>query len=269
MTLFNYLKENSISTNLKESIENSEYTSQLEALALLINGQNVFISGPAGSGKSHLIRTYINFIKNFINENSIYVTSTTGITALNIDGITLHSLSGRNPNIFENFEEIYNNKKAQKRNSSFFSSKLMQEKAAIVVIDEISMMSQYELKYLLDALKHHNPNFENIQFIVCGDFSQLKPVSPKKSKHPIDYQIKSNRLCYNTEEWNELNFTTVYLDKIYRTKDKPFQDMLNEISLGIVTPETIKLLNSRVAKENSDTLILYAKNDYVTSRNNI
>ena len=51
------------------------------------SGKNLFITGGAGSGKSYLL----NQLK---QEYRIALTSTTGISAMNINGQTIHSWSG-------------------------------------------------------------------------------------------------------------------------------------------------------------------------------
>ncbi|MDE6677449.1 MAG: AAA family ATPase [Ruminococcus sp.] len=53
------------------------------------NGENVFITGNAGTGKSFLVNAFREYCK--VNEKKIAVTAPTGIAALNVDGVTLHS----------------------------------------------------------------------------------------------------------------------------------------------------------------------------------
>ena len=54
------LLENS---NLEEALNGAEYTSQAEALIQMLMGNNVFLSGPAGSGKSFVIRKYCELLE--------------------------------------------------------------------------------------------------------------------------------------------------------------------------------------------------------------
>ena len=60
-------------------------------LRLIESGKNIFINAPAGTGKSALIKHYVETNK---QNQLIGLTSTTGISALNIGGSTLHSFLG-------------------------------------------------------------------------------------------------------------------------------------------------------------------------------
>ena len=65
---------------------------QRHILNLVKQGKSVFFSGPAGSGKSHLLKTIIQELRRKHNDdNSLGVLSSTGISAINIGGTTLHS----------------------------------------------------------------------------------------------------------------------------------------------------------------------------------
>ena len=81
------LLENS---NFDEALEGAEYTSQTEALIQMLMGNNVFLSGPAGSGKSFVIRKYCELVESFNPRVKIYKTSTTGLSAINIGGQTIN-----------------------------------------------------------------------------------------------------------------------------------------------------------------------------------
>src|ERR1700761_7221278 len=87
------IKENNstiISNNINDKNKLSD--SQKEALELVLQGKNVFITGDAGTGKSFLIEV----IKNELNGKNInyQVCGMTGSCAYSISGITLHSFAG-------------------------------------------------------------------------------------------------------------------------------------------------------------------------------
>ena len=65
---------------------------QGEALAVLKTGANVFLTGEPGSGKTHTINAYIDWLRASGIEPSI--TAATGIAATHVGGMTLHSWSG-------------------------------------------------------------------------------------------------------------------------------------------------------------------------------
>lgn len=58
-----------------------------DALTRLARGENLFLTGKAGSGKSTLIRLFMES-----NERTVVVAAPTGIAALNVDGYTIHRL---------------------------------------------------------------------------------------------------------------------------------------------------------------------------------
>ena len=60
-----------------------------EALAAVLSGKNVFVTGPGGTGKSHLIKTIQTLFM-----NSTLTVAPTGVAALNIDAVTAHKAFG-------------------------------------------------------------------------------------------------------------------------------------------------------------------------------
>jgi ATP-dependent DNA helicase PIF1 len=69
---------------------------QKHILELVRKGRSVFFTGPAGTGKSVLMREIITELKrkHAKKPESVAVTASTGLAACNIGGMTLHSFSG-------------------------------------------------------------------------------------------------------------------------------------------------------------------------------
>ena len=69
---------------------------QKQAYNAMNNGLNIFISGPGGSGKSHVINLFVqNYKQNKEDDkNKLYVTSSTGLSSLLINGITINQYAG-------------------------------------------------------------------------------------------------------------------------------------------------------------------------------
>ena len=79
--------------NMSEQIETDMKLTekQNEAYSRMAKGENVFITGPGGVGKTAVIKS---FIKMYKQSKIMGVTSTTGISALLFGGVTLHSFLG-------------------------------------------------------------------------------------------------------------------------------------------------------------------------------
>ena len=78
-------------------------TEQKHVLDLVTKkGESVFFTGPAGTGKSVLMRAIITELKRkwAKDPEKLAVTASTGLAACNIGGITLHSFSGKNAQFF-------------------------------------------------------------------------------------------------------------------------------------------------------------------------
>ncbi|KAF9478023.1 hypothetical protein BDN70DRAFT_69016 [Pholiota conissans] len=68
---------------------------QQHVMYLVSSGRSVFFTGPAGTGKSVLLREIIKELRPDPSEvNGVAVTASTGIAALHIGGMTLHSFAG-------------------------------------------------------------------------------------------------------------------------------------------------------------------------------
>ena len=129
---------------------------QLNAFQSMLDGKNVFITGPGGSGKSYVIHLFIEYFRKYIEDevNRIYVTSSTGLSALLIQGITIHQFSGlgsATKSIEYYVDRIKKNKNI--RNRWLYTKTL--------IIDEVSMISD-EFFEKLDILgqkirKNKNP----------------------------------------------------------------------------------------------------------------
>lgn len=219
------LLENS---NFEEALNGAEYTSQTEALIQMLMGNNVFLSGPAGSGKSFVVRKYCELVESFNPRVKIYKTSTTGLSAINIGGQTIQSFSGMG--IYKHTYEDYLKLPGVTDSGLYRGSLYKIRSSQILIIDEVSMLSARDLQFLVDRIKDIKKNIKYLQIIVSGDFTQLQPVATKKDIE--NYGTDLADFCYGTKAWEELNFSLCYLDKIQRTSDRTLKELLDNISLG-------------------------------------
>jgi ATP-dependent DNA helicase PIF1 len=207
-------------------------------------GNNVFITGPGGTGKSALIKEiYQNAIHRFKN---IYITALTGCAAilLGCNARTLHSCTGIGLGT-GTLEDIIKKVKSNSNSKTFWKT------ADIFVVDEVSMLS-LKLFLILDklgkALRRNNRPFGGIQIIMLGDFYQLPPVGNART------DLDSTKFCFQCPEWNQ-TFTPqnqIQLSHIFRQTDSVYISILNQIRVGVIKRKSIKVLEQCLA-ENKPT----------------
>ena len=231
---------------------------QLNIIESFIDGKNIFMSGPAGTGKSYLIKIIQELcIKHY---KKCQVTALTGCAALLLDcqAKTIHSWSGININNF-NLNVNLNRIKNKKKVSNWTD-------IDVLIVDEISMMSP-ELFELLDligkTIRGNDKPFGGIQLIFSGDFFQLPPINKTNSE---------TKFCFESDLWDKTFSKIHMLTKIYRQEDKEFSKILNEVRIGRLRKSTLDILNSRVIPyENNNNIIpttILPKTDDVKYINN-
>ena len=229
---------------------------QSEALDILKMGHNVFLTGPPGSGKTHVLNQYIEYLKE--NGVSVAVTASTGIAATHLNGRTIHSWSGLGIRESLSKKEI----KSLLRNTHLLSRI---RSASILIIDEISMLHSYQFD-LVDRIcrevRVSIQPFGGLQVVCSGDFFQLPPVQTRKTQ--------SSKFAVESYVWNEMDISTCYLDEQRRHVDVKLVQILNDMRNNAVTEETVRALLSRKDKEVSSSITpakLYTHNEDVDGIN--
>ena len=233
------------SININNTMEFS--SEQQIAFNKYIQGQNIFITGPGGTGKSALIK----HIKRNADARCkiIQVCALTGCASVLLEckAKTLHSWSGIGLGKGA-IEQLI--KKVQK-NKHY---KALWKETDILVVDEVSMMS-LKLFETLDAIgksvrKDRRP-FGGLQLIFSGDFYQLPPVGDKDDPD-------TSKFCFESEFW----FTTfarqnhIQLQKIFRQNDPIYQSILNQVREGRLKRSTNDILLSQVDKPTDKALTI-------------
>jgi ATP-dependent exoDNAse (exonuclease V) alpha subunit len=198
---------------------------QLEAFNVVKNGENLFLSGSAGTGKSFTIKKIVEYLEN--NNLNYGLTALTGCAASLINGQTLHSflLLG----IDKSLKDIYNDL-SKKYIPKFKALKSLNT----LIIDEISMMSNELIELINELFKLIKSNllpFGGIQVILVGDFHQLPP-------------IRGN-YCFTSAIWDELKLHNIILTDLIRQKDDLIlQEILEELRIGTISDKTFETLKS-------------------------
>lgn len=223
---------------------------QLSVINLLLQDENIFLTGGGGVGKSYLLSAiYTEFpgLKRRLSKKKnpelvsklprIQMCALTGCAALLLGhkAKTLHSWAGIGLGK-ESTEELYvkisRNRKA-KRN--WLCTDLL-------IIDEISMMTAElfdKLNSLAKKIRSNKKPFGGIQLLIVGDFFQLPPVTKGS-----DMQF-----AFESESWSTAITSSVELTIIQRQKDEAFQKILKEARTGALTKESVKVLTERQGRE--------------------
>lgn len=242
---------------LDDSIKKSKITSQAETLSRMLNGENVYIGGPAGSGKSSVVKKFVKLIElESEGEVNIALTASTGMAASLIEGQTIHSWAGLGIST-----DPFDPKDIP---GAMWAARKKMEETDILIIDEVSMIPLYlfeKLSKVLQWVKRNKDPFGGVQLILLGDFMQLPPVNR-------DPNIDA-RFAVFSEDWKNLDLKYCYLDRLHRARDKKLLYVLNSIAADKVNEKTTALLDSRMVTPDitRDYTKLYTTNRNVDKEN--
>lgn len=266
--------------NSSENAENAEVDlfessdeltdGQKMALEFIETGKNVFITGGAGTGKSYIVSILKRQYQEEIAEGEFVITSTTGRSAVDIGGRTIHNWAG-----FQTGEEKGLSLSFTDLWTKFGHYRAVKERWKNVkrlLIDEISILSPNyfrQLDFFARKMKMPQlndlapdyipvssmPPFGGIQIILMGDFFQLPPVSNKKT------DIK---FCFQTEEWSKtIGENVICLTVTKRCNNPEFAKLLDRVRWGVHTQEDLNFFLQKQGQHpppgTVEPTVLYAK----------
>lgn len=228
---------------------------QETALKLMKAGENVFLTGSAGAGKTYTLNQYINYLK--ARKVPVAITASTGIAATHMNGMTIHTWAGIGIKDTLSDDDL---KRMKER--KYLKEHL--ENAQVLIIDEISMLHAKQLNLVNQVLKYFKESddaFGGIQVIAAGDFFQLPPVG-KNSEQNRD------KFCFMSNAWVKAKFRVCYLTEQHRQDDSALNDILNAIRAQNIQQQHIQALHDTRHQDIGDTYTrLYTHNMDVDSIN--
>lgn len=197
--------------------------------------RNILLHSMGGTGKSQVLLC----IKRDCEKNGIicFTTSTTGISAFNIRGQTIHRYSGigiADKGLDVIIRKISKNKDCIKRLKD----------TQILILDEISMLGVKTFDIIDRVLKHFRKSklpFGGVQIILTGDMLQLQPIG--------------DDFCFESDIWEKLDLKIFKMKRPYRylstnllkrEQNLKHFEMLKRLRLGTQNKDDEKILQTRV-----------------------
>lgn len=213
---------------------------QALALEIMLSGESVLLTGPAGAGKTFVLNQFIRLSKH--DGKHVSVTATTGLAATHLGGTTIHSWAGigMNDELPQGFAEHM----AKGRREII-------EKTDVLIIDEISMLHDFRLDMVDEAcrlVRKKDVPFGGIQIIMSGDFFQLPPINRGDSR--------AGGFVVNSNVWQELDPTICYLSEQHRQDDEALLEILDALRAGDVRRHHAEKLLARIDEQPAEDAVL-------------
>lgn len=227
--------------------------SQKEATeAIISSSRNCFLTGVAGSGKSHVLKFIYPSLILHHGFARVCITATTNIAASNISGITLTRFMGL---------VVDSNTRSMVASAHTGSLHVIQKHidylinnrddvvqrillCEVLIIDEVGMCDLNTFKFLesfLRLITKKDEIFGGVRIILVGDVLQLPPIA--KNEEP-----GSGHFFFQSTYFDE-NFFIAYLRENHRQGDQDFLEALNKVRIG--DPTVIDYLNENILSNNA------------------
>jgi len=207
------------------------------------SNQCILVSGEAGTGKTRLLKDFWEHLRTKNSSLRIAITAPTGVAAVNVGGVTLHSFVGMGL-MRGSLEDIMKKGLSQRCRDAF-------RKTDVLIVDEISMVdpsmlgkieAMARLARLGRALykKKGAVLFGGMRLVMFGDFMQLPPIQRSCAK--VKY-------VFQTGVWKAMDVVRLRLHKVHRQNDLEFLQFLRQLRQGELTQQGMATLESRVVED--------------------
>ncbi|GAA4531433.1 AAA family ATPase [Brachybacterium paraconglomeratum] len=211
-----------------------------DALDHLHAGDHLFLTGRAGTGKSTLIRHFLE-----TTTRSTITVAPTGIAALNVDGYTIHRLFSFPLGVSE--ETV--------RGGGYYPGRFAAALSELdtLIIDEASMVRADLFDALTAALERFGPKpgepLGGVQLVLVGDLYQLPPVVTDAEASFINERF-GTPFFFSARSFHRDTFPVVELGTVFRQQgDDRLVDLLNAVRDGALLEDARTELNRRTDPE--------------------
>ncbi len=259
-----------IDSSFKLDLDNPEFQ---RAYQLLTQTRvNVFLTGKAGTGKS----TFLKYICQKIKKNYI-VLAPTGIAAINVGGVTIHSFFQMPLRPVPPDDPDYSVKSFRSSNKLSRQKKKIIKALDLIIIDEVSMVRPDMIDYIDRALRgirgERGVPFGGVQLLLVGDIFQLEPVVTTDTRSILG-RYYPEFFFFNALAYQQVRLVAIELKKMYRQSESGFIQLLDRVRINSVTDADFELLNSRITSGKSTpkeyesfSIVLASRRDSVNAIN--
>jgi ATP-dependent exoDNAse (exonuclease V) alpha subunit len=214
------------------------------ALGILLSGESVLLTGPAGSGKTYVLNQFIKYAKRA--GKHVSVTATTGLAATHLGGNTIHSWSGIG--IHDKLPKHFYKDIPKGRADTI-------RKTDVLIIDEISMLHDFRLDMIDEIVRNVrevDAPFGGLQVVLCGDFFQLPPIN-RDDNQEVSFVV-------NSSVWRDLDPVVCYLTEQHRQDDDQFLGILTALREADLRRRHVEALFARQFAEVGEATELHTTN---------
>ena len=200
-------------------------------------GQNIFLTGKAGTGKT----TFLRSLKERSPKRMIVV-APTGVAAINAGGVTIHSFFQMS------FAPQVGKESEMSADQRFTKEKInIMRTLDLLVIDEISMVRADILDGIdrtLRRFKNRAKPFGGAQVLMIGDLQQLAPVV-KNEEWGLLRREYDTAFFFSSKALKQFPYVSIELTEVFRQQDERFISLLNRVRENNLDEQTINELNAR------------------------
>lgn len=223
-----------------------------------LNGSrgHVFVCGEAGTGKSVVLRKFVE-----ATERKVAVCAPTGLAATHVDGVTIHSLF-RLP---INSHFLGYSPRADPETDKVLAA------VDTIVIDEASMVRADMLDAIDARLRlaiDSTEPFGGVQMILFGDLLQLPPVVTPDVREEL-YRAYESAFFFDSQVARNTSLSTLELKEIVRQQDPEFVGALRRARTGSLSDQDLEVLNVNFSQQPEElpTPVLATTNEVVNKHN--